>query len=88
MSSAQFFVAKGLQELISHNLLGASQKERSDAEKEKLTQKHVQYFLRILGARIQPPQTGGQAESKTQQDHIRQLILKKISAQSDKQNKD
>lgn len=66
MSSAQFFVAKGLQELVSHNLFEGNQGRqralpRSTTEKEKITQRHVQYFLRILGARIQPPQTGGAA---------------------------
>lgn len=52
MSTAQFFVAKGLQELVMHNL-PLDEATYSQADREKKIQKYVQYFMRILSARIQ-----------------------------------
>ncbi len=75
MSSAQFIVAKGLQELVSHNIPQSGSRvflSKNEDEKEKQIQKYVQYFLRVLSARIQSDQ------ANTSSDHIKELISKKI----------
>lgn len=58
MSSAQFLVSKSLQELVSHHLKLANSRNfnnKSDIEKDQLIQKHIKYYIRILGARIGGP---------------------------------
>ena len=52
--------------------------------------KQVKYFMRLLGAKMSTPdnESVDSRSSKTQQDHIKQLILKKITAQSEKSNKE
>lgn len=65
MSSAQFLVSKGLQELVSHHLKTANSRtynNKSDIEKDALIQKHIKYYLRILGARINGPNMGGDGD--------------------------
>lgn len=89
MSSAQFLLSKSLQELVSHHLKLANSRTynaKSDIEKDQLISKHIKYYLRILGARINGPQMGN-GDNGTQSDHIKQLILKKISAQAEQENK-
>lgn len=75
-------MAKGLQELVTTNLpLDGSCS--SQADKDKKVQKYVQYFMRILSARIQSA-TAESAQSGTSQDHVAQMLFKKIQSINEK----
>lgn len=69
-------MAKGLQELVTTNL-PLDSVCASQADKDKRVQKYVQYFMRILSARIQST-TSESAQSGTSQDHVAQMLFKKI----------
>lgn len=84
MSSAQLFVSKGLQELVSHSLpLSGSRQLKNQEDKEKKIQKYVQYFMRILSARIQGSTSQGSESERSNrsnksQTEVKQLIARKI----------